>query len=287
MSKDQRKRKSGLNPSTALPGQEVIGLLARGQGRDINIQEIDLSDHTFRIRIVFDQNKLNELAESINNDGLINPIVVKKRADGKFQLISGWRRVTAVKDILGKDTIKATIVNIDDETARRLALNENLRRGNLSELELATYCYHLTRILHKPYDEVEKMYGLSPKLVQRLNRIIKDLSDGVKQAFSDGKIAERTALTIAKLKDPGEQDELLAKVLKEKLTAEQINTYLRSVAPSEGAQENPALPPAIGISGRKIIIQSQSTREELVGGLKKLLALAEEGKLDFTLRAAA
>ena len=191
------------------------------------------------------------------------------------------------KDILGKDTIKASVVNVNDETARRMALDENLRRGNLTGLEIATYCYRLTKILHTPYDEVAKLLNFSPKQIQLYNRIIKANSDAVKQAFQEGKLAEDAALAIAKLQDHKKQDELLSKVLKEGMTAKQIKAYVRTTTAPQDHEPYPPMPPAIDISGRRIVIQSHSTQEELVTSIEKLLTLAKDGKLNFTLKAAA
>jgi ParB family chromosome partitioning protein len=99
----------------------------------IDIKEIDPSP--YQHRRYFDEQSLKELGASILHDGLIEPIVVRPRKKGRFELIAGERRVKAVKKYTHMTAIQAKIARVDDLLARRICAAENLLRENLSTIE--------------------------------------------------------------------------------------------------------------------------------------------------------
>ena len=106
------------------------------QIRDIDIE--DISPNPYQPRKNFDKEALSELAESIKEYGLLQPIVVIDKGDDEYLLVAGERRLRAHK-LAGLDTIKAIVAdfNIDDARLRELALIENIQRENLNSIELA------------------------------------------------------------------------------------------------------------------------------------------------------
>ena len=99
----------------------------------IDVNKIDPSP--FQCRKFSDEDKVKELAESIDRDGLIEPIVVRRKDNGRYEIIAGHRRVQAVREYTDWKTIPAQIIRVDDLQARRISAAENLQRENLSVIE--------------------------------------------------------------------------------------------------------------------------------------------------------
>ena len=99
----------------------------------INLQDIDPSP--YQRRRYFDQDKLKELAASIQREGLIEPIVVRRKS-GRYELIAGERRLLAIRDYTELETIHAQVVHVDDLQARRISAAENMQREDLSAIEI-------------------------------------------------------------------------------------------------------------------------------------------------------
>ena len=99
----------------------------------INLQDIDPSP--YQRRRYFDQDKLKELAASIQREGLIEPIVVRRKS-GRYELIAGERRLLAIRDYTELETIQAQVVHVDDLQARRISAAENMQREDLSAIEI-------------------------------------------------------------------------------------------------------------------------------------------------------
>jgi ParB family chromosome partitioning protein len=110
-----------------------------GQKQESSIGEINISDidnNPYQPRTEFDQVALNELAESIKTQGLIQPITVRKLSQNKYQLISGERRLRASK-LAGLSRIAAYVRHADDQQMLEMALIENIQRENLNAIEVA------------------------------------------------------------------------------------------------------------------------------------------------------
>ena len=99
----------------------------------IDLKLIDPSP--FQVRKYSDEDKAKELAVSIKREGLIEPIVVRCKDDGRYEIIAGHRRVQAVRDYTDWKTIPAQIIKVDDLQARRISAAENLQREDLSAIE--------------------------------------------------------------------------------------------------------------------------------------------------------
>lgn len=110
----------------------------------VNVEEIVPSP--FQTRTHFDQTKLAELAESIKSNGLIQPIVIRLKVDGKHQLIAGERRWRAHK-LAGLATVKSIVMEVTDEQAREMVLIENLQRDDLTLMEEARGLAQLVEVL--------------------------------------------------------------------------------------------------------------------------------------------
>ena len=134
----------------------------------ININEIDSSP--FQIRKQFDRGTLKELAASIEREGQIEPIVVRRNGGPNYQLIAGGRRFEAVRDFTKKKTILARIIEADDLLARRISAAENIQREDLSAVEMIAAIVEIVdaeliedteyaSMGKKPVDRVKAMLG--------------------------------------------------------------------------------------------------------------------------------
>ncbi|WXG45742.1 MAG: ParB/RepB/Spo0J family partition protein [Candidatus Atabeyarchaeum deiterrae] len=268
MSNESKRRRLG---ATVL-GE--LGKLAKSYGvQKIPLNEIDLEDPKFRTRYDLGEKQIVELADSIRSEGLINPIVVRRRADSKYQLISGFRRVEAVRK-LGEDAVDAIVVNVDDDRALRIAVSENLKRKSLTPLEIGLMCDRLVKE-GRSYDEVGRMMGLSAKQIQRYLRTLK-LNEEVRKSLNDGAINFFTALEIGKV-DGAVQSALLKRVLKEKLSTRDVSQLVQEMRRSEKRKNIIEDLPNVKFKKGQIIIDL--TGVELVKTLKALLREAEKGTI--------
>jgi ParB family chromosome partitioning protein len=268
VSKDDKHRRLGAS----VLGE--LGRLSRTYGiQKISISDIDLGDAKFRTRYDLGEKQVMELANSIKSEGLINPIVVRRKGDSQYQLVSGFRRVEATRR-LGEDTIDAVVVNVDDDKAFRIAVSENLKRKNLTPVELGLMCDRLVRE-GRSYEEVGRLMGLSLKQIQRYLRTLK-LSEEVRRSLGRGEISFFTALELGKV-DSAVQSDLLKRILKEKLSTRDVVLLVRETKKSGnrgGAIEGL---PNVRLKKGQVIINSVG--DELTRTLRVLLKEAEKGTI--------
>ncbi|WXG43096.1 MAG: ParB/RepB/Spo0J family partition protein [Promethearchaeati archaeon SRVP18_Atabeyarchaeia-1] len=268
MSSNDKRRRLG----SSVLGE--LGRLARSYGvQKIPINEIDLGDSKFRTRYDLGEKQIAELSESIRSEGLINPVVVRRRGDSRYQLISGFRRVEAVRK-LGEEAIDAIVVSVDDDKAFRMAVSENLKRKSLTPIELGLMCDRLVKE-GRSYDEVGRLMGLSAKQIQRYLRTLK-LSEDVKRSLAKGEINFFTALEIGKL-DDAVQSGLLKRVLKEALSTREVAQLVRDMRKSEGKSD--AIEGLPNVRFKKGLVIIKSTGDDLTKTLRILLNEAEKGTI--------
>lgn len=195
------------------------------------IGEIALSDISVnpkQPRRDFDEKALNELADSLKTHGLIQPITVRKMPDGKYQLISGERRMRASK-IAGLESIPAYIRETDDGEMHVLALIENIQREDLNPIEVAISLTLLQEELHlKTDEEVAKQVGKSRTAVTNFKRLL-NLPPEIINAVRDRSISFGHAKALAGLKNVDTQlvvfKEQIEKGLSVRKLEELVNEY--------------------------------------------------------------
>jgi ParB family chromosome partitioning protein len=265
VSKDDKRRRLGST---------VFGELGRLAGtynvQDILLDDIELESSKFRTRSDLGEKQITDLASSIKSEGLINPVVVRRK-DGKYELISGFRRVESVRR-LGEDTIKAIIVNVDDDKAFRIAVSENLKRKSLTPIEIALMCDRLVNE-GRSYDEVGRLMGLSAKQIQRYLRSLK-LNEDVRNSLNKGEISFFTALEIGKV-DGAVQSDLLKKVLKSDLSTRDVVKLVKDMRKTSSTSRSIGELSNVKFKRGQIIITSSGG--DLVKTLKVLLREAEKG----------
>lgn len=176
-----------------------------------DVKEINLSEirsNPYQPRKTFNDEALHELAESIKNYGVFQPIIVKKSIKG-YDLIAGERRVRASK-LAGLDKIPAIIKDFSDDMMREIALLENLQRENLTAIELAWAYKGIIDSLHITHDELANKLGKSRSSITNVLGLLR-LPTKVQDMILEGKISMGHARELSKLDD----NELILKYAKE------------------------------------------------------------------------
>ena len=190
---------------------------------DKEVVEIYLDDiipNRFQPREVFNEEALNELATSIKEHGVIQPIIVRKIGD-KFEIIAGERRYKA-SVLAGLTKIPAIIRNLDDKEASKVALLENLQRKDLTAIEEARTYQKILEIDNMTQEELGKTMGKSQSAIANKMRLL-SLPDEVQEALLNDKISERHARSLLNLATPEEQINMLNKVIEKRMTVRELD----------------------------------------------------------------
>ena len=135
----------------------------------------------------FEEKEITELSESIKNQGLIQPIVVRETSGGMYEIIAGERRWRACQ-LAGLHSVSCVIMNVDDKNVYEFALIENIQRENLNVVEEAKAYKNLIELNGLKNEELSKKIGKSSSHISNLIRIL-DLDDEIHQMIIDGKIS--------------------------------------------------------------------------------------------------
>jgi ParB-like partition proteins len=191
----------------------------------------------FQPRTMFDDEKLEELADTIRTHGMIQPIVVRTYTGGKFEIIAGERRYRAVKK-LGWDTIPAIIRHTDDKQTASLALIENLQREQLSPIEEAIAYEKLIEIHGLTQEALAQRLGKGQSTIANKLRLLK-LPDEVQDALLGKFITERHARALIPLKDKEKQLQVLDEILKKNLNVKQTEERVEKLLSQSEPKKNP------------------------------------------------
>ena len=184
---------------------------------EINLDE--LRPNPYQPRKKFDNDALTDLASSIKEHGVFQPIIIKKSIKG-YEIIAGERRVRASK-LAGKTTIPAIIRDFTDEQMMEIALLENLQRENLNVIEEAIAYKSMIDNLHITQDELSKKVGKSRSHVTNILGLLR-LPEQVRQLVTDDKISMGHARMISKLESEYQMIELANKIVDEALTVRDV-----------------------------------------------------------------
>ena len=179
----------------------------------------DLRANPYQPRKVFDEETLNELASSISQYGVFQPIIVKKSIKG-YEIIAGERRVRASK-IAGIGTIPAIIREFDDSKMMEIALLENLQRENLNPIEEAAAYLKIIETKGLTQTEFAKIIGKSHAYVVNTIGLL-NLPENVKDMLMNNEISMTHARILSKMSDPEKITELANRIKNEGLTSRQM-----------------------------------------------------------------
>ena len=190
----------------------------------------DIIPNRFQPREVFDERPLKELAVSIKEHGVIQPIIVRKVND-KYEIIAGERRYKA-SALAGLTKIPAIIRDLDDKETSKVALLENLQRKNLNPIEEAKTYQKILELDQMTQEELAKTMGKSQSAVANKLRLL-SLPEEVQDALLKENISERHARTLLNLKTPQEQKDMLKKIIDERLTVRQVENLIKGDSKEE------------------------------------------------------
>ena len=191
---------------------------------EISLEEI--KKNPYQPRTVFNEEKLNELKDSIEKNGLLQPIVVKKAVKG-YYIIAGERRFRAF-ELLGKKTIPAIIKEMSDEEMMIFAVLENLQREDLSSLEEAESYKNLMDKMELTQEELAKKLGKSRPYITNSLRLLK-LPAEIKAELEKGIISAAHARTLLALKTKKAMIEVCNRVKERQMTVRELEEYINNL----------------------------------------------------------
>lgn len=185
----------------------------------VELKIVDVEPMKDQPRKVFDEEKLEELANSIKENGVIQPILVVKNDDG-YAIVAGERRWRAAKKA-GLKKIPAIIKNYDESKKKQVALIENIQREDLNIVEVAHAIKELMEIENCSQSEVAKVTGKNISTISNIVRLLK-LPDEILQYVLDGKLVEGQARALLALDSKKRQLEIANKAIEKKLTVRDV-----------------------------------------------------------------
>jgi ParB family chromosome partitioning protein len=190
----------------------------------------DILPNRFQPRIKFNDQAINELAESIKLHGVIQPIVVRRISD-KYEIIAGERRYKA-SIIAGKKTIPAIVTSLDDKNSAEVALIENVQRQDLTPIEEAISYKKILDMGYINQGELGEKLGKKQSTVANKLRLL-NLNDEVQEALMENKISERHARSLLKLDDK-KQILMLNRIINERLTVRKTDEEIEKLLSESG-----------------------------------------------------
>ena len=195
------------------------------KGEVVYLDLDDIIPNRFQPREIFDDQALKELAVSIKEHGVIQPIIVRK-VDNKYEIIAGERRYKA-STMAGLTKIPAIVKNLDDKESSKVALIENLQRKDLTPIEEArTYQKILEIDSDMTQEQLAANIGKTQSSVSNKLRLLA-LPDEIQDALLKEKISERHARSLLNIEDKNDQIKMLEKIISEKLTVRDLDKEIR------------------------------------------------------------
>ncbi|MBE6338689.1 MAG: ParB/RepB/Spo0J family partition protein [Lentimicrobiaceae bacterium] len=213
------------SPETDITSSDISGNYVAGAVAELNIDFIEANP--FQPRTDFDDDALNELAESIKIQGVIQPVTVRKMGRDKYQLISGERRLRASK-LAGLKTIPVYIRVANDEQMLEMALIENTHREGLNAIEVALSYQRLIEECNITQEQLSEKVGKDRSTVTNFLRLLK-LPPEVQVALRDGFISMSQARTIINIEDKAQQLIILKEIIDKDLSVRQVEELVRSL----------------------------------------------------------
>lgn len=196
--------------------------------------------NTFQPRQIFSSQKITELAETIKEHGLLQPIIVRKYKDDKYEIIAGERRFRAVK-YLGWEEIPAIVKEMSDQETASMAVIENLQREELTSIEEAEAYQRLIDLNRMTQAQLAEQLGKSQSFIANKIRLLK-LSRPVQQAILNRQITERHGRALVRIEDEQLQAKMLKKVIDNHLSVKETEKQVaRLVVPRMKPKNKPQI----------------------------------------------
>jgi len=220
------------------PTVEVEG----GKPREIPVDQIDANP--FQTRSQVNQEQLTELAASIAANGVVQPVLVRPLANGRFQLIAGERRWRA-SQIAGKATVPAMLRQVSDEQAMEITIVENLQRADLNPMEQARAFERLGREFHMTQEQMAQRTGKERATVANFLRLFK-LPASIQNRVEAGELTFGHARALLALEHAEDMEKAAQRIAALSMSVRQTESYVQGlIDPSRRSKKEPKAEPPI------------------------------------------
>ena len=189
---------------------------------NIMVDKIDVN--RYQPRKNFDESQLYELAQSIKEHGILQPLTVRRTDKERYELIAGERRLRAAK-LVGLSSVPVIIRNFSDEQSMVLSIIENIQRADLNYFEEAESYKKLIEECHLTQEELAKKLGKTQSSVANKLRLLR-LPESVKMSVIENNLTERHARALLKLSDEEKQLEAIKKICEKSYNVNETDEYI-------------------------------------------------------------
>jgi len=241
---DPKRRALGKGLDSLLPRvhSAPTGEAEGGKPREIPVDLID--SNPFQTRSQLNQEQLAELAASIAANGVVQPVLVRPLASGRFQLIAGERRWRA-SQLAGKTTVPAMLRQVSDEQAMEITIVENLQRADLNPMEQARAFERLGREFHMTQEQMAQRTGKDRATVANFLRLLK-LPSTVQKRVEVGELTFGHARALLALEHAEEMEKAAQRIAALSMSVRQTETYVQGlIDPSRKSRKDPKAEPPI------------------------------------------
>ena len=252
-----------LSDIAETPSTSSVGSLSgrsKSIGEVLNIPILEIKVNPFQPRVEFDDEKLEELAESIRIHGVVQPLTVRRETSGKIELIAGERRLRASK-VAGLLEVPCYVRNASDQESLEIALIENIQREDLNALEVGRSYERLIEECSLTHEELSQRLGKKRATISNYLRLLK-LPPDVQNAISDQRISMGHARALAGLEDVLLQLDLLHEILSDNLSVREVERRIASLSKRKPKAKNKKKSPSFKAMEEKLSSQ-WSTRVRL------------------------
>ena len=249
------------SPETDITSRDISGEYVVGAIAHIAVEKIE--PNPFQPRLQFNEEELAELTLSIQAQGIIQPITVRKLGYDKYQLISGERRLKAAR-LAGLTEIPAYIRVANDEQMLELALVENIQREELNPLEIAISFQRLLDECKLKQEELSQKVGKDRSTIANYIRLLK-LPTEIQIAIRDKKISMGHARALITIDDVKTQLVILHRIFEKKLSVRQVEEIVRDLIPGKQltTRKEPAVLPVKFEKIRESLTKKLNTRVDV------------------------
>ena len=260
---DPKRRALGKGLDSLLPrvqtssAQPAKAETDEGRPREIGVELIDRNPYQTRSHI--GEEELGELAASITANGVVQPILVRPQANGRFQLIAGERRWRA-SQLAGKTTIPAILRQVSDEQAMEITIVENLQRADLNPMEQARAFERLSREFNMTQEQLALRTGKDRATIGNFLRLLR-LPENIRNHVEAGRLSFGHAKALLALQHFPGVEGVAQKIVDRSLSVRQTESMVQGILVPEKLQKEPKAAPEVDPNVREV----QETLQRALG----------------------
>lgn len=260
-------------------GTESENVESENLGKEIMVKINLVQPNVAQPRKTFDDEKINELADSINKYGILQPIIVRKE-NSLYKIIAGERRWRAAK-IAGLTVVPIRIKEYDERTAKEVALIENVQREDLNAVEEALAYQSLINEYGLTQEEVAKRVSKNRSTIANAMRILK-LDSEILEMIKIGKLTEGHGRALLSIEDENLRDKIAKKVIEENLSVRDIENLAKLEKMNQAKKNKKELSESDEIKQMKIIVKDieKKLKNKLNTKVKITVKNVNEGKIE-------